>query len=207
MKYSIKKDFIAHGCEEKIANKADYLLNGLIYIPGVFNFENKKSIKIDSDGFDQLEGKIDVVEGNDIIVDFYFHSRNDEISHYQYKDGKTRYIVSNNSGLYIINNKENDDKYTVSYYDQKAKNYIKNKYGSDENNKDILLSKPIKIFKKEGISPDYKYSIKLDEMKMYDSISSFIFSSTWINDCHSYMEGESYESTISKTKKIEKKKH
>ena len=206
MKYSIKADFIEHGCKEKIATKVDYLLNGLIYVPGAFVFDNN-AIKIYSDGFDHLEGKIDITEGNNIIVDFYFHSRNDEISHYQYKDGKTRYIVSNNSGLYIIKGKDNDGKYTVSYYDQKAKNHIKNKYGTDENGEDLLLTRPVKTFKKEGISPDYKYNIKPNEMEMYDSISSFIFSSTWINDCHSFMEGESYEPAKSKSKKIGKKNH
>ena len=206
MKYSIKDDFIEHGYKEKIATKVDRLLNGLIYVPGVFNFDGN-SIKIYSDGFDHLEGKIDVTEGNDVIVDFYFHSRNDDACHYQYKDGKTRYIVSNNGGLYIIKGKDNDGKYKVSFYDQKAKNFIKNKYEADGNDEDILLTKPMKTFRKEGISADYKYSIKPSEMKPYDTISSFIFSSTWIDDCHSFMEGASYEPATSKTKKKGKKKH
>ena len=204
MKYSIKDDFISHGYNNKIANKVDFLLNGLIYIPGVFNFDND-SIKLYSDGFDHLEGKIDITNENDVVVDFYFDSRNDEKCHYQYKDGKIRYIVSQRCGLYIIKGKENDEKFTISYYDQKAKNYIKNKYESDENGIDILLTKPKKIFKSEGISPDYTYSVKPDEMTIdNNTISSYIFSSTWISDCDSYMEGASYDHTDSKTKKIKK---
>ena len=183
MEYSIRNDFISHGYNNKIANKVDFLLNGLINIPGIFNFDNN-SIKIYSDGFNHLEGKIDITNENDIVVDFYYDSSNNEKCHYQYKDGKIRYIVSQRYGLYIIKAKENDDNFTISYYDQKAKDYIKSKYKSDENGEDILLTKPKKVFKSEGISPDYSYSDKVEGM----NISFYIFSGMCIGDCDRNME-------------------
>ena len=105
MKYSIKDDFVEHGYGDKIASKVDFLLNGMIYVPGVFKFDNN-SIKIYSDGFDYLDGKIDITRDNDVVVDFYFRSRNDKKCHYHYEDGKIRYIVSESSGLYIIKGKD-----------------------------------------------------------------------------------------------------
>ena len=203
MEYSIRNDFISHGYNNKIANKVDFLLNGLINIPGIFNFDNN-SIKIYSDGFNHLEGKIEITNENDIVVDFYYDSSNNEKCHYQYKDGKIRYIVSQRYGLYIIKAKENDDNFTISYYDQKAKDYIKSKYKSDENGEDILLTKPKKVFKSEGISPDYSYSDKVEGM----NISFYIFSGMCIGDCDRNMEAAFeaafYDDSYSKTKKRKK---